>query len=507
MSPSALSPRPVHRTLALVLPLALGAALPPAPAAAQNIVLKTVPIPTGEQFLLFPSSTLGMGSPGVALDDEVGLAFSNPAHRLPGPERGRVFAAPTFYGETNGWVGGRTLPMLALVRGERLHGGVGVAVQQVQDRQGWRCGWGCPVSSESSLIQGDPSNSYLFGTVGVRLGDVLTVGVSGLRASLQAVDGVNMLYGRAWSIEQDGSLTELRLGAVAELGRDRRLDGTITRTHVDLTHDVGYVEWVWPDVEDPWNYEPTVLEWTEVNEDHTITWGTRLRYTQPLDDATRVGLVLGGSTKAHPKIPNYNIVNIPRDPGNSAVFNLGVGLSRQEAGSTMAMEVVFEPGRSHTWAFADTATTLPSGAILEPGDKTVDNQFRFMNWHVALGFDRELGRFGLQLGLRVRQIGYSLDQEHYLEEVRRETEESWMEWTPSWGGRAAFGGMSVRYDGRFTARGWPDGPMFGWGGVDVMAVADASPGVDFVVGATGPVNIPAYRVTTHRLTLSVPFGL
>jgi hypothetical protein len=37
-----------------------------------------------------------------------------------------------------------------------------------------------------------------------------------------------------------------------------------------------------------------------------------------------------------------------------------------------------------------------------------------------------------------------------------------------------------------------------------MVVPDA--GVDFVVGPTGPVNIPAYRVTLHRFMVSVPFG-
>lgn len=483
--------------------LALISGAPSVPAAAQNIILKTVPVPTGEQFLLFPSHTLGMGSTTIAVDDPLARPFANPAVRPPGEERGRVFATPTFYGEANGWVGGRTLPIAALVRGDRFHGGFALAVQQLQDRRRWGWGWGWPAPPSGSLIAGDPTNTYLFGTVGARLTDGVSAGVSVFHGGLDAVDGVNMLYGRARLIEQVGTLTEVRLGAVADLGAGRALEGTITNTRLDMSHDVHYVDWIWED--QMWPEPPTMIEWQELNEDHTITWGTRIRYTQPLDGASRLGLILAGSTKAHPKIPNYNIVDIPRDPGNSAVFNIGAGLSRAEAGSTMSMEVVFEPGRSHTWAFADTATTLPSGAVLEPGDRTVDNQFRFMNWNVGLGFDREAGRFGYQLGLRVRQISYTLDQDHFLAEVRRETRENWMEWTPSWGARAAFGGMALRYDGRFTARGWPDGPFFGWWGGDVVAMADA--GVDFVVGPTGEVNIPSYRVTTHRLTLSVPFGL
>jgi hypothetical protein len=212
---------------------------------------------------------------------------------------------------------------------------------------------------------------------------------------------------------------------------------------------------------------------------------------------------VAGSTKAHPDIPNYNIVDIPRDPGNSAVFNIGAGVSRREDGTTIAMEVVVEPGRSHTWAYADTTIVLPSGATLQPGDKTVDNQFRFLNWNIGIGFEHERQRTDWQLGLRVRQIGYTLDQQNFLAEINRNTRESWMEWTPSWGVLFRFATMELHYAGRFTAKGWPD--VFWFGGVDVLT-PDFGSGVDFVVGPTGPVNIPEYRVTTHRFTLSVPFG-
>jgi hypothetical protein len=497
--------RPPLRLATLLRGLSLAGAMATAlavagPAHAQSITLKTVPIPTGEQFLLFPTHTLGMGSTTIAVDDRLALPFTNPARRLEGGHGMHLFATPTFYGEANQWVGGRSLPMAALFAGDRFHGGVGLAVQQVQDRRGWWGGWG-PVDDRGRSIQEDPSNTYLFGTVGARLTDRFSAGVSVFHATLGAVDGVNMLYGRAWSIEQDGTLAEVRLGLAGALGGDRTLEATVTTTRVDMVHDVDYMEWIWGD--EPWTDPPTVIEWRERNEDHTNSWGTRLRYTQPVGETSRLGLIVAGTTKNHPKIPNYNIVDIPRDPGNSAVFNLGVGAARTEAGATVSLEVVFEPGRSHTWALADTVTALPSGATLQPGDKTVDNQFRFMNWNMGLGFERDRERLGWQLGLRVRQINYSLDQHNYLAERRRETRERWMEWTPSWGGFARFGQIELRYAGRFTAKGWPDTIWFG--GRNVMALADT--GVDFVVGPTGPVNIPAYRVTTHRVTVSVPFGL
>jgi hypothetical protein len=486
-------------TLAALALTGLALAALPSHGRTQNITLKTVPIPTGEQFLLFPSHTLGMGSVAIAADDPLAAPFANPARRLEG-DRARVFATPTFYGEANGWVGGRSLPIAALFAGDRFHGGVAVATQQVRDRQR---GWFMPAPPPpgSDLTGDSRGNTYVFGTAGGRLTERTSVGASLFHASLSAVDGVNMLYGRATSIEQSGRLTEARFGFAHDLGSDRSLEGTITNTRLDMRHDVHYADVIW-EGGDPWTTPPTFVQWQERNDDHTITWGTRLRYSQPLDQASRLGLILAGSTKDHPKIPNYNIVDIPRDPGNSAVFNIGAGVSRTEAGATVAMELILEPGRSHTWAFADTAVSLPSGAVLQAGDRTVDNQFRFLNWVVGLGFEREYERLGYQLGLRVRQINYTLDQEHFLAEVRRETRESWAEWSPSWGAIARFGGMELRYAGRFTARGWPE---LGWWGGDVI-VATPDTGVDFVVGATGPVSMPSFRVTTHRFTLSMPFG-
>jgi hypothetical protein len=496
----------LRRTSVVGLTLAFGLALIPRAAAAQNITLKTLPIPTGEQFLLFPSLALGMGGVGIALDDPVGAPFANPARRLVGGAA-HVFATPTFYGESRGMVGGRSLPLAALFAGERLHGAFAVAIQELDDAP-WCCRWfGGP---GSDLIDGARSNTYLFGSLGARLGERTSVGVSAFHADLGAVDGVNLLYAQAAGIEQDGELVELRAGLAHDFGEERTLEATLTNTRLDMRHDVHYVEWRW--LCDPWQppppgqrCEPAVRRWDELNEDRTVTWGTRLLYRQPLDEVSQVGFLLAGSTKAHPKIPNYNVVNIPRDPGNSTVFNIGAGLSHRDGPLKAALEVVFEPGRSHTWAFADTVVELPSGARLQPGDKTVDNEFTFRNMSVALGMDRDGERFGFQLGLRVRQIGYTLEQQHFLAEVERRTKESWAEWSPSWGAAWHLGALDLRYTGRFTARGFPDGCFFGCERLNVGPVADAV-GVDFVVGATQPVQMADYRVTTHRITLSMPIG-
>lgn len=485
------------RVQRIVLPLLLptvALVMACAPLRAQHIAIKTVPIPTGEQFTIFPSLTMGMGGVHIAVDDDHMDPFWNPA-RGALQRQLRLHALPTFYGETNNWVAGRSLPLAAVIPGRRFFGAGAFALQQLSDTR--RTGFWTQEPG-SNIRDNSSSNTYVFGAAGARLGERTAVGASAYRGDLEAVDGVNMLYGNSVAIEQNGTLTEFRAGALHDFGGGRRLDAIVLRSRTDMEHDVHYIDWSMG-----WN---APRRWSELNEDHTITWAAQLRYAQPFQETARLGFMVAGNTKAHPKIPNYNIVNIPRDPGNSAMFNIGVGISNVNGPALVGAEVVYEPGRSHTWAYADSATTTEHGTI-PAGGKTIDNQFRFSNWSIGIGVQWEGERFGLQSGLRLQETRYTLDQENFLTNTRRDTRESWMEWSPSWSGVLKFAEFDLRYTGRFTAKGWPDA-QWGWGwGFATADRALASPGgVDFVVGPTGEVWLPEYRVTTHRLTLSVPFG-
>lgn len=476
-------------------------AFPATQAGAQGISLKTVPIPTGEQFALLPSHNFGMSGVSISIDDALLDPFTNPA-RGAFVTKLQLHALPTFYGEASNSVGGRSFPIAGVVPGRRVFGAFAFAMQQIDNPnraitpiffegdQGMR--------DESFIQDNSSSNTYIQGTLGTRIGEATAVGASFFHAKLGAIDAVNLLYGNSSAINQNGSIDEARLGVTHDLGNDRTLDAVLLRNTIDMTHDVLYMNWGWSG--DP-RLPPVITSRRELNQDHTITWGAHLRYTQPLSGSptTKLGVIVTGNTKDHPKIPNYDIVNVPRDPGNSAVFNIGAGVTEKRGLSTFSMELVFEPGRSHTWAYADTLLMTPTGTI-QPGGKTIDNRFEFANWNLAAGLEREGERYGFQLGMRIKQTSYTLDQQNFMASTTRSTEEDWLEWSPAWSGVVKFPEFELRYSGRFTARGWPST------GFDTVVMKEPAMDTDFLVAPTGPVFLPEYRVTTHRFMVSVPLG-
>ena len=103
----------------------------------------------------------------------------------------------------------------------------------------------------------------------------------------------------------------------------------------------------------------------EENHDYTDTWGAHLLYRRPLSAAGwTIGWSLTGNRKDHPKIPNYEIQNIPRDPGNTRAYAAGVGLSKSQGPIRFGVDLVLEPIRSETWADAASDTTSVKGEII-----------------------------------------------------------------------------------------------------------------------------------------------
>jgi hypothetical protein len=214
----------------------------------------------------------------------------------------------------------------------------------------------------------------------------------------------------------------------------------------------------------------------------------------------QVGGTITANRKNHPKIPNYELVNIPRDPGHSTALELGAGVAKISGGTTFGVDVVFQPAWSETWAEAEGDTVSVGGTPIREGEKTIENSFDFKNAVVSMGAAQVVGPVQLQLGVQVRAYDYHLDQWDNIDESFRRQDEDWMEWTPTWGVRLKLRSVEVRYMGRATTG--TGRPGVAW--APDAATREAGFANDIVVAPSGPLTLQDVTVTTHQLSVSVP---
>ena len=465
---------------------------------AQVIPLKTIPVATGDQFLLLPSERLGMGGVSIALDDELLDPFINPAKGVLVDES--VFlGTPTFYGISNENGAGRSLPVTALFRSDRGFGGISFALQQLESGQrqdfiffGNDVIWG---GQERRLSESSATNLYVNGTVGTRLGESgFSVGAGASWAGLDALDGVEHLYALSNGIEQSGRQEDYRAGLFWER-EERHFEALLVHNRFNMKHDVSYIDWFW----DEPNQRTIVTERVETNRDRTRTSGVQLGYSRPITESGwRAGGTWTMNRKTHPKIPNYEIMNIPRDPGISWAYDFGVGIAKTSGPATFGIDVVFEPIWSNTWAEAAGDTINVNDEVIRKGERTVENDFFFTNVSMRMGLAYELGLASFQGGVEVRSYAYTLDQRDRIQDTKRDQEESWVEWSPTLGANLHFSEFEIGYTGRMTTGSGRPGVQ--WTG----GRAEAALAADFIVAPSGPLTLQDALVITHRITVSVP---
>ncbi|MGH7470835.1 MAG: hypothetical protein ACRENP_23050 [Longimicrobiales bacterium] len=481
-------------------------------ATAQLISIRTVPVSQAHQFQIFPSRTIAMGGLSIAIADSMLDPFVNPAtgSRL---QATRFFGSPSAYSVTSNTGGGRTLPIGALSRSDAWFGGVWLALQQVDLTPRPGLPIGIAVDCINCLSVVDPpetgptersqGNSYVFAMGGKQLADGLSLGGSFLWSRLNAIDGVDMLYNGSARIDQFGNSFDARVGVVKEWAGDRKLEALLLHNRFGTTHDVFYLDGVW----NPGTQQFSQRTRVEHNLDRTNTWGLHLEYDAPLSaPGWRAGALLTVNRMDHPKIPNYAIMNIPRDPGHSSAFNVGLGLARTLANSTFGIDLVYEPIWSHTWADAEAPIESRLGKTIPKGGMTIENQFRFSNTMVRMGLGQEMALDaqglvgGLQLGLAAHSIHYWLDQHDHIQVSDRSHEERWLEWTPTWGLSLRFPELEIRYHGSVTHGTGRPGIFVNPGR---FAVADAL-GSNILAAPSGPLTLDEVKVTTHQISVSLP---
>lgn len=496
-------PRRVVRLLTLLAAAA-------APVSAQLIAIKTVPVAQGDQFAIFPSDNAALGGVAIALADTLLDPFGNPATgaRVGGP---RFFGSPTLFSVSRDAGGGRTLPLGALLAAGPWFGGVSAAFQQVDASRrplffpppGPLAD---PAVTRPALLPPPPAaaeqswgNTYAFAMLGRSLRSPgVSIGASVLWAGLHAVDGVDLLYAGSERIRQSGDALDLRLGLLREWAGDRSLEAVVLHNRFAMTHDVTYLDWVW----DPGAQQVVQVPRLEVNQDRTNTWGLHVEHARPLGgNGWRIGGLATANRMSHPRIPNYEIVNVPRDPGYSTAFNLGLGVARVRGPTTVGLDLVYEPIWSETWAEAAAPTVTVGGDTIPAGGRTLENTFRFSNAHFRMGVGQRLsGVATLQLGLALRAVRYHLDQRDPVQRTSRDHEERWVEWTPTWGLSLRFTGLDLRYRGQVTHGTGRPGVA---GTAPVVARGDVLAG-GIIVAPSGPLTLDEVSVVTHQVSIAVP---
>ncbi len=479
-------------------------------AAAQLITIRTVPVAQADQFDIFPSHNLGMGGVSIALPDTLLDPFNNPAKasRL---AASRVFGSPMLYSVSENSGGGRTLPLGAILKSSSWFGGFAAALQEVDpSRRGFlfpgplptldRAPSFAPTSTTFPGPARSRGNAFALAMLGKAIPELgVSVAGSASWASLHAVDGVDMLYARSQDVAQDGHGLDLRLGLLKEWDASRSFEAVVVHNRFSMAHDVTYADLVW----DPGTQTFVQVPRVEQNLDRTNTWGLHLEYERPLTaSGWRLGWLATGNILSHPKIPNYEIMSIPRDPGTSYAFNVGIGLARTNGQATVGIDAIYEPTWSTTWAEAAAPTPTRLGDTIPAGGRTIENHFRFGNALFRMGLNQELdtrGRAALQFGLMVRSIRYTLGQADNVQVSGRTQDESWVEWTPTWGLSLRFPTLEIRYRGRVThGTGRP-----GVGGGGFVAAADAGPR-GIIAAPSGPLTLDPVRVLTHQVSISLP---
>ena len=471
-----------------------------APLAGQVVPIRTVPVASGDQFLTLPSTNLGMAGVRLAVNDSLGDPWSNPAKGVFIGESS-FLGSPTFYGISNGGGSGKTFPLAGMFRGAEWFGGASLALQQIDNSSGndfFIDSWVDWIGPAPLLSDASSRNLYASGFVGRRLSaGPWSIGLAASSAHLDAVDGVDLLYASANRIEQSGSASDVRLG-LYRAGARERLAIVLLHNRISMTHDVTYVDVTWDDPMRP----PVAEARIEINEDKTRTMGAQVSWDRDLDaPGWRVGAAFTVNRKSHPKIPNYSIQNIPRDPGETWAYEAGFGFSRKRGPTTFGIDLMVQPIWSETWQEADEAVVTAGGAVIEVGGRTIENEFFFTNVVLRTGLSHQLEDIGLQAGLEVRSYDYTLEQVNHIEGSFRDQDESWMEWTPTFGATFRFSDLELRYAGRLTTGTGQPGTARAFRG---EAAAAFSPGSDFIVAPEAPLTLRDASVLTHQVSVRIP---
>jgi hypothetical protein len=413
----------------------------------QEIHLRTVPLAASNQGDFYPSLSRGMGNLSIAFDDPLSDPLINPAktYKLEGL---RLFFSPT----RNTWSNEdgqavstssglakytgtaiNSMPFGLFMKKENFFTGGIVSYQSYSSERSIPNGW---LNNNTKNDIGN--NIYLLGLVGAYFPELkLSVGCSVSWSELDAMDGVNLLYPGSYDIKQYGRSLNYKIGFLGELSKRDQLEFVIARTTFKSFHEVTYgLPYLW--YEDNWISQYR----TELNKDESKGWVIHTKYNNSINDEVKVGVIFTINWKEHPKIPNYALANIPRDPGSSTAYNIGIGIVKSGERTLLGFEYIYEPMTSYTWAEAGEGN--PSFPL---SFRTVENFFDFYN-HIFRGgiyTHTDISWLDYRLGIQLYFNKYNLKQNDNILNTSRTVNENWLETTICGGLTINISGFQILY--------------------------------------------------------------
>lgn len=122
---------------------------------------------------------------------------------------------------------------------------------------------------------------------------------------------------------------------------------------------------------------------------------------------------------------------------------------------------------------------------------------------IRSGLSHKIGIVGLQAGIEIRSYDYQLDQVNRVDKTFRDQEESWVEWSPTFGSVFEFDALALRYAARITIGTGRPGVANTFFREDASL---ASVTVDFILAPEGPLTLQDARVLTHQFSVVIPIG-
>jgi len=479
---------------------------------AQEIHIRTVPVITANQAEFHLSLARGMGNLSIAFDDLLGDPFVNPAKASRIREL-TIFSSPT----RNSWSNENARPVFTPSGSSKYLGtsmnsipfggffqvgktyAGGLVAYQGYSAKRWTSAAGWGVYSPS--IRNDiGSNAYAFGLFGVRLpGPNVSIAGSISSADYTALDGVNLLYPGSYEIKQSGWSREYKLGILAELTDVDQLEFVMAQNIFKARHEVTYPEPVYI-----FESQPPAPIRTELNRDESKGWILHAGYKRRIGDRWKIGAIVTVNWKDHPKIPNYDLGNIPRDPGTSIAYNVGIGaVTRYGQRLTWGFEYIYEPVISYTWAEAEEGESIPGWPPFPANFKTVENFFDFSNHILRIGFYSKTkyewleDRFGVQLHF----YKYSLNQNDNIARTSRNFKHDWLEATLSGGLNVKFSNVELMYTLQVILGNGMVGTNGAWwfeAGRNILSASTSAN--DFLIPPSGSLVVDKIPLVTHQIT-------